>query len=183
MDSGELRLLNEPLLEPVSIFETDAVEQLPLLEYEPGYRASEWNWRFFHNSYLVRFLTTKVAQWEQPRRETSGEALAEINSAVFKAFLEDVERAGSEPLILYLPAPSDFESDSIGRARNLLEESDLPYVDATPCLKELPPGERFVSISGQRGHFTPAANQILADLVHRKLTDKSADFGNGVCVL
>ncbi len=168
-EGEDLRLLNTPLLNPTTIFSMGSVQQLPFLEYEPGYQASDWQWKLYHSSYIARFVTSKFPRWPEGRPETSGRMQNEINQKILRSFIASAERAGSTPVILYLPAPTDFGADATTGARGWLRSAGIPYLDATPCLNKLPVSDRFVTIEGRRGHFTPKANQILADLLYRTL--------------
>jgi hypothetical protein len=66
---------------------------------------------------------------------------------------------------VYLPSRVELPGDPAyqampARTRDLLEEHRLDYVDLTPVLGALAPGERFVE---GRGHYTPRANRVIAD--------------------
>ena len=183
LEAGSLRLINTPLSEPAVLFGKDSVDQLPFLEYEPGYQRSDWEHRLYFNSYVVRLLASRFPQWKADRPETSVKAQNEINEGIFRSFIKTVERNGSLPLIVYLPAPADFGRSELSAERIRLRDAEIPFIDATPCLEELPPADRFVSIEGQRGHFTPEANQVLADLIYRELTaSDSGESASSTCV-
>lgn len=184
IEGEALRLLNMPLLNPAAIFSMESVHQLPFLEYEPGYQPWEWQWKFYHHSYIVRFITSRFPRWPKGRPQTASRIQHEINRKILQSFIAAAEQAGSKPIILYLPAPSDFGADAATGARARLQKAGIPYLDVTPCLSKLPASERFLTIEGQRGHLTPKANQVLADFVYRKLsTVESMPADGDGCVL
>jgi len=164
-NGDQLMTLNVPLLPPEAIFSKNSITELPFLEYDKGYKPSVWQWRFYHRSYVVRYLMSRYPRWQPPVPTVSDVASKSVNSALLRSFLQLATAEGSTPIVVYLPARIDLHPATVsaerggGFARDVLNATGINYTDLTPCLLELPAEERFV---GGIRHYTPAANAAVA---------------------
>lgn len=159
----KLELLNSPLIAPDDLFGLPSVASLPVIEYEPGYAAEEWQWRWYHHSSLVRYVVSRFPRWPDPSPLVSEAATTAIDMGVLLRFSEEVEGEGAIPLLAYLPGRGDFMGwerrgrDFVFRA---LQEKHRPYVDLTPCMKQ----EKYETLFLEGdGHYSPEGNARLAD--------------------
>jgi len=165
---GELKKINIPTIEPEAVFSRESVSDLPFLEYDRGYRKSDWQSSLFHLSYLARAFITWLPRWEAISPDVSDEAFTSVNAFILKAFVASVERMESVPIVVYHPKRCiasevhcsffvDPKSDtSLGR--RVLQEAGVAYSEPTACLLELDPADVFMP----QGHYTPKGNAAVA---------------------
>jgi hypothetical protein len=104
----ELAPLNLPLRTPEFIFAKKFITELPFVEYDRSFQSAEWEWHFYFHSYLIRFLLSRFPRWLLARPDTSDEAMKSVNVSIFHAFLKLAHAQGATPIVVYLPASSDF---------------------------------------------------------------------------
>lgn len=170
---GELINLNPHPLPPEAIFAKKSIQKLPLLTYDPGYVPHEWQRRWYHHSYLVRFIMSVFPAWSPERLETSEEKLLLINGEILKAFIQEVREDGAIPFVVYFPMRADFGSSSSSPSlgKRMLEEAGIPYIDTTPCLMEVDPNDRFLV-----GHYSPTGNAAVAKCVYDAIKEPLASI-------
>ena len=160
LTDGKLSNINTPLLTSDSIFSRESISELPFLEYQKEYYPMEWEKHFYHASYLVRLMLSWYSSWPDDREEISNETLVSINAALLKEFVRSATEDGSIPLVVYLPVEGELKNPSrLYGAERVLEEAGLTYVDATPCLLEVNPSDRFAS---HNGHYSSQGNAAVA---------------------
>lgn len=165
LKAGALSLLNVPLLSADMIFARPSIAALPFLEYDVGYRSSDWRWRPYHLSYLVRLVLSRYPIIEGPGPAVSEEALRAINAELVREFVGLVRTDGSIPLVLYLPGRNEFlpwAADPRNLpiiTREVLRAAGVQYADLTPCVAAVPEPERFVPDST---HYSPRTNAAIA---------------------
>jgi hypothetical protein len=172
-DAG-LRTLNVPALPPDSIFARQDVSQLPFLEYDRGYRTEEWRRRPVDVLYTGRLLRVWSQRYVPGHPYAKAEVTLALSEAILRAFMESARRANIRPLLVLFPGTYDLDSpESVSLAKQVLEQSHLPYVDLLPCLLTVVPSERFAP----RGHYAPAANaavgRCLAPTIRSALARRS----------
>jgi hypothetical protein len=170
VDAGTVRQLNVPILSPQEILSAQAISDLPFLEYDPGFDPTEWTWRPYHHSYLVRFVLSRLhSSWGQSE-DVSRQAIA-LGAEIIAAFSRIAKDEGSTPLAVYFPGRSDFEG-SAGPEKNsvlsFLRERGIRYEDLTSCLGKL--GESKLFIEG-RTHYSPDGNARVATCLAPVLRD------------
>jgi hypothetical protein len=160
----EFTKINIPTLSPNKIFSRSSPSELPFLEYQPGYRKSEWEEHSLHFSYLFRLFATMHPEWEAvPVADT----LMSVNTAIIQAFVRSVTEAGSIPVLVYFPSKNDFSNRStIPIGKRLLQEANLPFLDPTPCLLEVSPPDRFLT-----DHYSPLGNAAVAKCLYPALRE------------
>jgi GDSL-like Lipase/Acylhydrolase family len=162
---GALELLNTPLPTPDYLFAKESITQLPFIEYDQSFHPMEWQWRFYYHAYSVRFLLSRYPQWPVLGPHVSYDAMRSLNLELLRAFLRLAREAGSTPIVVYFPQRSDFKSDQTHEAKvglervaaEILQSNGIPYIDMTPCVKQVSPAERYVKI-----HYSPVANAAIA---------------------
>jgi hypothetical protein len=159
LNDGNLKSLNLPPLTPEAILSRKMIYDLPFLDYDRGYRVSDWQQKFFHFSYLVRAFVTWFPQWEPAGFDVSDEALTEVNASILKAFARSVEKAGAVPMVVYHPKRAFDSAPNSSLSRQVLQEAGLPYTEPTPCLLELNAEDWFMP----KGHYSPRANAAVAN--------------------
>ncbi len=168
----DLKKLNVPPITPQELFARGSISELPYLEYDRGYRPSDWQSSWVHHSYLVRVFMTLFPHWEVVTPDVSDAALVSVNAAILKAFAQSATSEGSIPLLGYFPE-SNVEIDQLSGplplGKKVLREAGMAYTDLTPCLMPLNPAERF----GKYAHYSRESNarvaQCLSTVVHDAL--------------
>ena len=161
---GELELLNVPVLDPQEIVAHRAVSDLPYIEYDRGYNQDDWQWKFYHHSYLIRFLISRFPRWHELAPNVSNEAVKVVNSEIFTAFAHATRVNGTKALVVYLPSRSDFSGNNERDKEAIfavLQEEQILHVDLKSCLKQRV-GYPELFISG-RPHYSPAGNAAVAE--------------------
>jgi hypothetical protein len=161
-DLDRLALLNVPLPSPESIVAARSIRELPFIEYDPGYRAEDWEWHTLDGSYLYRLLVSHARVWTGPDPRRSDTKVLELNRALVRAFAREASAAGARPLLVYFPSDRDFRrrAEDVGwesLAQTTLRRSGLPYTDVTPCLAKENPAHLFGP-----GHYSPLGNAAVA---------------------
>ena len=162
-DLDRLALLNVPLPSPESIVAARSIRELPFIEYDPGYRAEDWEWHTLDSSYLYRLIVSRARAWTGPDPRRSDTRVLELNRAILRAFAREAAAAGARPLLVYFPSDRDFRrrAEDAGwhsLAQTTLRGSGLPYTDVTPCLAKQNPARLFGP-----GHYSPLGNAAVAD--------------------
>ena len=167
MKDQQLVLLNTPLPLPIQIFSARTIQDLPYVQYDLEYVKEEWDrpyWQVPAKSYLFRWLTTWLPLPGEARPEVSDDAKRTISREIFRAFVKQVTDDGAIPLLVYfpqepsLPGSSQYQPNYFPLVKQVLEEARLPYVDPSPCLSQIPAGERFAP----KHHYSRRANAALA---------------------
>jgi len=157
IENGALKLLNVPLPTPDEILNASQIHQLPHVEYDLGYGATDWYWRFDHGPLVLRFLTSAFPpRWRLEDPRVSEEATKTLNSRLLAQMVRSIEQNGTVPFVVFLAA-----SLKPGNAvvRETLDRANAPFLDMTECLAGVPAERRRVP-SGH--HYTGLANLALA---------------------
>jgi hypothetical protein len=149
-----LIVVNRPLRSPEEIGSATHPDELPYIDYDPGWTEQDWSWRFDNGPLLLRLLTSVSPRW--PDRHALGTADAEtLNDRLLNALVAAIEEDGAKAVVVYLP----HWTGSNELAYSTLQKSGLPYLDMTACLRGIPREERQVA-SG--AHYTGVGNQAIA---------------------
>jgi hypothetical protein len=176
LQDGALATLNVPPLTPKAVFSRQSISELPFLEYERGYKLSDWQERFYHHSYLARLFVSRFPPWSSVPRNVSDEAMVTVNAAILKAFVQSAEQAGTIPLFVYFPEKKELENPGapLPIGKRAFQQAGLAYTDTTSCLLEVNSADRFVQ-SGR--HYSPQGNASVAtcllNVVTQALTEAS----------
>jgi hypothetical protein len=109
VSAGKLMRLNSPLPSADSVFGLASIDQLPFIQYDPAYYATQWNWHFYHAAYSVRFLLSKFPRWPVPEPVVSEDAVSLVNAELIRAFVREAKANGSTPIVVFLPSRSTLE--------------------------------------------------------------------------
>lgn len=156
LEDGSLRLLERSLPSPNRILAARTPEQLPLIEWDPGYAEADWWFRTPGTPMLLRFLTALSPRPSSSTEMTTAETKAELNAAIINEFVASVVQEGSEPMVVFLPARAPYTHPEV--ARLTLEMVDTPVVDLTECVLQVPSRSRRIN----GGHYTNRTNQAIA---------------------
>ncbi len=161
-----LQLLNVPTIPPAMIFAQSAVGKLPYVHYDRGYMPSEWQWEWYHFSYVARFLLTRFPRWMPINANASEEAVFALNERILRSFIQQTTEAGTIPVIVYFPTAGDFRPERPNlTGKRFLQRTGIPYVDLTSCVLRLPDAERFTP----GGHYSPRTNALVAECLAQHL--------------
>jgi hypothetical protein len=179
LKAGALSLLNVPLLTPEGALSMPSITALPFVEYDTSYRPSDWQWRPYHVSYLVRLVLSRYTVVQRRSPAVSEEALRAINAELVREFVRLVRSDGAVPLVLYLPGRGEFlpwaaEPRNLPViTREVLRGAGVEYTDLTRCVAAVPEQERFVP---GRSHYSPRTNAAIAVCL-RDLVSSAAEPG------
>ena len=56
-------------------FSKASISDLPFLEYDVGYKESDWQYKPYHFSFLARLFVSHYPSWSRPNPEVSDDAL------------------------------------------------------------------------------------------------------------
>lgn len=86
LDGDTLALLTRTLPDPPSIFRAASIADLPFIQYDGAYSASQWKRHYYDRSALVRFMFSAFPLWPEPGPLTTTATMAAINGALFVDF-------------------------------------------------------------------------------------------------
>ena len=182
---GQLVNLTETALPPEAIFARQSVSELPLLNYQKGYKPSDWEERLIHFSYLARLCVSWFPPWSATNPEVSEGALISINAAILKEFVRAVRQDGAIPIVAYFPPRSEVVKPSLGlsfggtqrsdwaaNTSRVLDQSGIRYVDTTPCLLEVASKVASIEQLFQPGrHYAPEGNAAVSKCVYKYINE------------
>jgi hypothetical protein len=170
VDAGTVRPLNVPVLSPQEILSAHAITDLPFLEYDSGFEPTEWTWRSYHHSYLLRFVLSRLhPSWEQSE-DVSRQAAA-LGAEIIASFARIAKDERSTPLVVYFPGRRDFKGSARPEKNSVLSflrDWGIRYEDLTSCLGKL--GESQLFIEGDT-HYSPEGNARVATCLAPVLRD------------
>ena len=173
LQDGELEVLNRPLPSIPEMLAKASIRDLPFIEYDINYKETEWDrpdWRYANRSYVFRLLTSLHPLYERERPQISDRATEEINRRIYEEFMKAVTKDGGVPVIVYLPADTDYPIPSwepIGL--KILREAGIPHHDLRACVgAALAPGELF-NPAERGGHYSPRGNQVVSDCLFQEV--------------
>jgi hypothetical protein len=165
LKDGALSLLNVPLPSADSVLSTRSIAALPFIDYDVGYRESDWRWRALHASRLVRVALSRYPVRTPPSPVVSPEALRAVNGELILDFVRLARADRSIPIVLYMPGRNDFlpwAQDPTRLpmiTREVLRRYGIEFTDLTPCVATVPEEERFVP---EKRHYSPRTNAAIA---------------------
>jgi len=168
---GALKLLNVPLIPPETIFDKASVTELPHLALDRGYREEEWRRRWYHHSYLLRFLQSRFAPDPVLPADVSDEARESLSAQLLTTVLDEAAHEGSKAILLFFPSRADFEPngkqttahDRVKAAVfSALRAKGVEVADLTACLASMDPRTMFLP---GRPHYSAAGNAAAAACV------------------
>jgi hypothetical protein len=166
-NSGALTTLNVPTIPPEKMFAMTSVSGLPFLEYDLGYRKSDWSHTVADLSYAYRWLTSYLSPpVDEKNPYTSGEETIQLNAAVLREFARLADQHGVVPLVVYYPPRVDFARHARGEetdANAVLKLAGVPFVDATPCVIAV--GSADLAYLVGDPHYSARGNAAVAECV------------------
>jgi len=177
--NGELQIINRPLLTAREVFSVGAIRDLPFINYDRKYEATEWDqpqWDFLSHSYMFRLLTSLHPVYKFDRHETAIAETIKINGTLFLKFQQAVVADGAKPLIVHLPSEGDIlgeASESLGV--KVLKSVHLAHVDVTSCMRSFSVSELF-NAPEAGGHYSVRGNQEAAKCIIKEERVGLQDF-------
>ncbi|MBX3305570.1 MAG: hypothetical protein KF751_05885 [Nitrospira sp.] len=161
LQGGKLTIINECHHDMEQFFSRGSISELPFVEYDRAYQASDWEQRWHHVSYLARLFMSLGSSASVLTADISDKVLVSLNAAILKRFAESVISRGAVPLIIYFPSLNNFNQGSSYSflAKRVLQEAGFPHLDPTPCLLEVPLSVRFAP----GNHYSPQGNAAVAE--------------------
>lgn len=164
-DGDALKILNVPTIAPAAIFAYSSIADLPLLEYDAGYKPRDWQRSFTDASYAKRLLFSVFAPHSEPGPHVSDQELVRVNAAILQEFIRRADENGIVPMLAYFPGQPEILRLARGEqspGHRLMKEIGLPYVDTTPCVMEIGPDEGFVPGDP---HYSARGNAAVAKCI------------------
>jgi hypothetical protein len=159
MDSGLVELLNRPLPRPDTLFAKKSIQDLPYIEYDPGYHEQEWTWHPYHHSMLIRVLLSRFWPQAESNLKASPDIVKQINGSLMLKFMSAALADGAVPITVYFPSRQDFWPTPSLMAKTIFREAGIPYIDLTSCVAAIDPADRFLP---GRPHYSAKANEAVA---------------------
>jgi hypothetical protein len=179
LQGDRLILLNRPLPSFETVAGAGSVWDLPFVEYDHGYRRSDWIARWYRFSYLIRFLVSWNLPWKFGRTDPLDPEAERLGREILRSFVREVVAAGSIPLIVFFPEYQEFGQgagsliEGSQSGLQVLRGAGLEYHDLTPCVATVPEAERF----GIGWHFTGTASAAIAECL-RPIVRNRLDAGD-----
>ena len=93
-----LALLNVPLPPPQTILAASSIRELPLIEYDPGYVAEDWEWNVLDRAWLFRYLVSSYRHALGRDERSSETQVSRLNREIVRALLRDARADDAIPL-------------------------------------------------------------------------------------
>lgn len=175
-----IEIVNVPLPHPEAILTQPSIRDLPFITYDMTYNAADWESHFYDASYFVRFMLSRFPRRSQRPHELWRQEADELNRRIVRKFVEESRAEDSELLIVYMPSrwPLEHYRDMAteSEVQRLLRAEGLAYIDTTPCVRAVPPSERFIA-----AHYSRRTNarvaQCLLEPVSRLLKQRRGATG------
>jgi hypothetical protein len=166
MRRGRLVNLNVSPLPAHAIFSKGSVTDLPFVEYDLGFHRSDWERRYYHASYLIRYFISKYPAWRDSPPHLSKDTMWTLNSEILRAFIQLADSEESIPVVVYIPGRIDMRDtlehsqEQISFARKLVRGMGAVHIDLTTCLARVRPSQRY---SHPGMHYSPHANKVISE--------------------
>gem|GEM_PF-498652 len=170
----QLVALNIPPLTAEEIVSRGSIRDLPFVEHDRNFHSTEWerpHWRYFHLSYLFRFLISWYPPWDGPREHVSDAAMEALARELLHSFVQLATAAGSIPIVVFFPDHSELNDSSSHATRHVplglrvMRDAGIEHTNLTPCLSEVNTSDRFVN--GKNLHYLPKENTAVAKCLHK----------------
>jgi hypothetical protein len=179
-DDNRLQLLNMPLPTNETIVNAVTISDLPFVDYDWDYAASEWTHNLLDVLYVFRWYKTAYPLPDRKHPSLTYESMESIATAIFKAFSEQATLEGSYPLVVWFPsAYANFDEIDESEpgwseisvpsweplAPQFLRKANVPWSSPLACLKEVHPEVRLTKGS----HYTRVGNAAVAQCIYKAL--------------
>ena len=158
MAGDSLQRLNAPLPDPDSLFTRRAITDLPFIAHDASFDPGEWQWHFYDHSYAIRLVLSKFRRWPTPGSTVTEDAERRVNGAIVRAFERLARENGSMPIVVFFPSLTALlpGSHSTPIAEQVLRAEQIPYLDMTECVRQVPAAQRFVTL-----HYSRVTNAAI----------------------
>jgi hypothetical protein len=155
LHDDKLSIINDPLPSPGEILGAPSVEQLPAIKFDPGFDEANWRFRFEHELYAFRLVTSAFPRWGRRDERQITEQTQALNGRIFRELNASILQQGSVPIFVYLPRWSG--NDDL--TQSTLRRASISAMDMTACLQAVPEDQRRVPGGS---HYTGIGNEALA---------------------
>lgn len=169
-ENGALKLINTPVPHPKDV--PDIVGNFKSWEYAPfeeWYDPADYIQHFWLKSRLVGFIYSWY-QKEFGRVRSREDRLIDLTSDIILKFKNEAESSGSNFYVLFIPVRQEFVPMLSGRTTHQqsllrsLKVAGVQIIDPSPALLDELRKSGLISLIPY--HYSPRANQILAQSVH-----------------
>ncbi len=170
LQQGALKLINTPVPHPRDV--PDIVGNFKSWEYAPfeeWYDPADYIQHFWLKSRLVGFIYSWY-QKEFGRVRSREDRLIDLTSDIILKFKNEAESSGSNFYVLFIPVRQEFVPMLSGRTTHQqsllrsLKVAGVQIIDPSPALLDELRKSGLISLIPY--HYSPRANQILAQSVH-----------------
>jgi hypothetical protein len=166
---GELTNINAHPAAPQAIFSVGSILELAAIEYDKGYKQSDWVENVYHQSYLWRRFVSSFPRWSIERADVTDVALVDVNASILKKFVRSATQAGVIPVVVFFPNKEELERASVSPlTKKVLQQSGIAYTDLTSCLLPLNAADRFVP---EHRHYSPQGNALVANCLDKVVNE------------
>jgi len=166
---GELININGHPATPQAIFSVGSIVELAALDYDSGYKQSDWVGTVYHQSYLWRLFVSKVPRWSIESSDLADKALVDVNASILKNFVQSATQAGVIPVVVFFPNKEELERARVSPlTKKVLQQSGIAYTDLTSCLLPLNAADRFVP---EHRHYSPQGNALVANCLDKVVNE------------
>jgi lysophospholipase L1-like esterase len=176
IESGQLRLINSPVVPPEQL--PDTIRHLrdwPLAPFEQYFRPADYSPSLWSASLALSFLGQTIGGDKPDDIASSDER--ELAIRIMEAFRDSVQSSGARFVILYLPKRHELRSvRNTGKAPDdaFLQqiEQRLGLVSAADALLAQSRKTSVDALYQEGGHYSPEGNQVVARFLTEALTSR-----------
>jgi len=164
-----IEIVNVPLPSPEAILAEPSVGDLPFITYDMAYNAADWESRFYYASYFVRFMLSRFPRLPRRPDERWRQEADELNRRIVRKLMKESQAEDTAVLIVYMPSrwPLEHYRDMAteSEVQRILRAEGLAFIDTAPCVRAVPPSERFVG-----RHYSRQTNARVAQCLVEPVT-------------
>ncbi len=178
-DGNRLRALNQPTLSPEELFSKSSVTDLPYLDYEASFRATDWQFSFYHRSDLVRFIGSRFPPVTETRVSEPSLNEIDLNSEILRMFVQKARTQGAVPILIYFPGTDMVQDafDSPPREKDagqivlgaVARETQVAHADMLDVFQAMRPFP-VRAVKHHKLHYSAQANLAVAGQLHEMIT-------------
>jgi hypothetical protein len=178
MESGELKLLNSPVLSKQAFLDVVLNKKVsPVVNLDYWYREDEQRFPYYYRLQCLRAVLSTYNTYQ--RREIrnrlyfdkSGEALT-VTVAIAKAFNKEVRTLGAKPYVAIIPMREFLDSHATGKFPlvELLRAQSIPVLDFGPAIAAKAQELGVKALYSPSGHLTALGNRVIAEELAKELS-------------
>ena len=175
-DSGQLNIINAPLVSPSDVFVTPSISDLPHIRYDQAFQQGQWDfkeWRLAYHSYVFRLMISLFPLQERERPEVTMARTKSINAELLHAFLAEAAAHHTRAMIVSLPDSYSLQNPagSVPLGVSLMRDANIPFVDMRGCFAGRTQAELY-NPPEMGGHYSPFGNRLMAGCLKDEVTKR-----------